>query len=493
MAESSTGYNERDAKSILQYIYKNYGGTSAFETRGKALGIFMDCASTQHLRKEISILKTLEDGGRIQELARASSLSRTEQQKKLNVIRSDLVSNKAMDDAAVVQILQMLSEALNWKYQTFQADCAPKKAEPQPRKEEKIQDNPLRKIRRQPEPQPQPQPQPRRKPPKQNSRKKKHWLLPLLLLAAAFAAWQAMKPSQTVPSAVSSSVSASSVSASSEAASFEAVSSEAASEETVFVLPNVVGKDETTACQTLEAEGAEVSISYQYDANAATGVVIAQSPTAGTEWNGETVELVVCDKSLGMVSVPNVVGLSLPAAKEILEDAGFATNVKLSGNETAVVTSQKPAGGSEAEKGSSVTLSYEKSAASKNQSEHTTSSTGSGSSPSHSQPTTPAVSSSESQQQNVQPVQPVQAVSASITSCSKSLIRFTTSGGNATIYVEFIYPSGEHSSRFSLGSYSDGTHEFSPGVSITDPQGVYQVHLYDSNGTLLDTSSFTNN
>ena len=484
MAENSTGYNGRDAKSILQYIYKNYGGTSAFETRGKALGIFMDCASTQHLRKEISILKTLEDGGRIQELARASSLSRTEQQKKLNVIRSDLVSKKAMDDAAVVQILQILSEALNWKYQTFQADCAPKKTEPQPRKEEKIQDNPPRKIRRQPEP----QPQPHRKPPKQNSRKKKHWFLPLLLLAAAFAAWQVMKPSQTAPSAVSSSVSASS-----EAAYFEAVSSDATSEETVFVLPNVVGKDETTACQTLEAEGAEVSISYQYDANAATGVVIAQSPAAGTEWNGETVELVVCDKSLGMVSVPNVVGLSLPAAKEVLEDAGFATNVKLSGNETAVVTSQKPVGGSEAEKGSSVTLSYEKSAASKDQSERTTPSTGSGSSPSHSQPTTPAVSSSESQHQNVQPVQPVQAVSASITSCSKSLIRFTTSGGNATIYVEFIYPSGEHSSRFSLGSYSDGTHEFSPGVSITDPQGVYQVHLYDSNGTLLDTSSFTNN
>ena len=481
MAENSTGYNGRDAKSILQYIYKNYGGTSAFETRGKALGIFMDCASTQHLRKEISILKTLEDGGRIQELARASSLSRTEQQKKLNVIRSDLVSKKAMDDAAVVQILQILSEALNWKYQTFQADCAPKKTEPQPRKEEKIQDNPPRKIRRQPEP----QPQPHRKPPKQNSRKKKHWFLPLLLLAAAFAAWQVMKPSQTAPSAVSSSVSASS-----EAASFEAVSSDATSEETVFVLPNVVGKDETTACQTLEAEGAEVSISYQYDANAATGVVIAQSPAAGTEWNGETVELVVCDKSLGMVSVPNVVGLSLPAAKEVLEDAGFATNVKLSGNETAVVTSQKPVGGSEAEKGSSVTLSYEKSAASKDQSERTTPSTGSGSSPSHPQPTTPAVSSSESQHQNVQPVQ---AVSASITSCSKSLIRFTTSGGNATIYVEFIYPSGEHSSRFSLGSYSDGTHEFSPGVSITDPQGVYQVHLYDSNGTLLDTSSFTNN
>ena len=62
-----------------------------------------------------------------------------------------------------------------------------------------------------------------------------------------------------------------------------------------------------------------------------------------------------------------------------------------------------------------------------------------------------------------------------------------------TICVEFIYPSGEHSSRFTLGSYSDGTHEFSPGVSIADPQGTYQVHLYDSNGTLLATSSFTNN
>lgn len=61
-----------------------------------------------------------------------------------------------------------------------------------------------------------------------------------------------------------------------------------------------------------------------------------------------------------------------------------------------------------------------------------------------------------------------------------------------TVYVEFIYPGGEPSGRFSLGTFTDGSHEFSPGVSIADPQGTYQVHLYDANNNLLASSSFTN-
>lgn len=55
MEKRDTGYNEKDAKSILKYIYENYDGINAFKMRGKALGIFMDCASTPHLRKEIAI------------------------------------------------------------------------------------------------------------------------------------------------------------------------------------------------------------------------------------------------------------------------------------------------------------------------------------------------------------------------------------------------------------------------------------------------------
>lgn len=41
MEKRDTGYNEKDAKSILKYIYENYDGINAFKMRGKALGIFM--------------------------------------------------------------------------------------------------------------------------------------------------------------------------------------------------------------------------------------------------------------------------------------------------------------------------------------------------------------------------------------------------------------------------------------------------------------------
>ena len=75
---------------------------------------------------------------------------------------------------------------------------------------------------------------------------------------------------------------------------------------------------------------------------------------------------------------------------------------------------------------------------------------------------------------------------------NKSIVQFVTSGGEVTVYVEFIYPGGEPSGRFSLGTFTDGSHEFSPGVSIADPQGTYQVHLYDANSNLLASSSFTN-
>ena len=68
MEKRDTGYNEKDAKSILKYIYENYDGINAFKMRGKALGIFMDCASTPHLRKEIAILKALEESGKLQHL-----------------------------------------------------------------------------------------------------------------------------------------------------------------------------------------------------------------------------------------------------------------------------------------------------------------------------------------------------------------------------------------------------------------------------------------
>ena len=497
MEKRDTGYNEKDAKSILKYIYENYDGINAFKMRGKALGIFMDCASTPHLRKEIAILKALEESGKLQELANTSSLSKADQQKMLNLMRDDLVSNKAMDEVTVIQFLQTLSEALNWTYKSFQKDCANKSTDlksqqerprkksstHKPVKEVRQQLQPLHEVPKQQPTEPRPTKQPvKQQPAKQKTAKHNSWLFLLLLVVIGLVIWLASQkqiPRDSVTSE-SSIISSSTLSSSED-------TSEAQQEKVSLVLPNVVNQDKDAACRVLEEKGITVNISYQYDAFAETGTVIAQNPSAGTEWNGKSVELVICDKSLGMVTVPNVVGMSLPAAKETLEEAGFTTSVKLSGNETAVVKSQKPTGGTEAEKGSNIILSYEEPAVSENQTRTETSGT-SNSSASHSAPT-PATSPAETQQQSVQPAQ---TVSAYISSCNKSIVQFVTSGGEVTVYVEFIYPGGEPSGRFSLGTFTDGSHEFSPGVSIADPQGTYQVHLYDANNNLLASSSFTN-
>ena len=333
-------------------------------------------------------------------------------------------------------------------------------------------------------------------------KKPKGWLpLLLLLLVALVLAALLLLPRLTQKSTLA---------ASSEASSEEA-SSAASQSESAFILPDVVGMSEDAACKALSVDGLTINIRYQYDSNAKTGVILEQTPAAGTEWSGGSVDLVVCDRTLGMNSVPNVVGMRLSAAKEALEDAGFVAGVRLDGNESAVVTAQTPAADTKAEKGCSVTLSYERQAASeapasveieKHPTAASSSSTASrspSSSTSRAQSTqqqstqqTEHVTPPAQETQPAQPAQPVQTVSAYIGSCTKNLIQFVTSGGNATISVEYVYPSGAHSQRFALGTYSDGVHEFSPGVSITDPRGTYQVCLYDSNGNLLATSSFTN-
>lgn len=58
--------------------------------------------------------------------------------------------------------------------------------------------------------------------------------------------------------------------------------SEAQQEKVSLVLPNVVNQDKDAACRVLEEKGITVNISYQYDAFAETGTVIAQNPSAGT-------------------------------------------------------------------------------------------------------------------------------------------------------------------------------------------------------------------
>ncbi|MCI6742542.1 MAG: serine/threonine-protein kinase [Faecalibacterium prausnitzii] len=89
--------------------------------------------------------------------------------------------------------------------------------------------------------------------------------------------------------------------------------------------------------------------------------------------------------------------------------------------------------------------------------------------------------------------QPEAAVkSVSITQADKNVIRFRTSGGTFHVKVDFLYPDGSTTAKFDLGSCSDGSHEFSPGISIMDPKGTYTVRFYDDAGSLLTSASFVN-
>lgn len=492
-------YNDQDLQSVLQHLYQHYGGINLFKTRGKAVNLFLNCASMQHLQAEFSVLKALDDNDDLEKIAQASTQNSAVQKELLFSLRSELTA-EGVDEDAIVRFLQPLTEVMGWEYTDFLADCLRQEAERLRKvfpdratlKNTNLNLDTGAKVPSKPEPaQPTP-PQPVDKPVRQTNpaSPKKLWLLvPAALLILLVAAMQFRSTRGKVSQAAN-------------AASSAAGASAAASEKAAFYLPNVVGMDEETAREALAVEDLTIQISRRFDADAADGTVLAQTPAAETVWNGETVELVLCDKSLGTASVPDVVGLSLPAAKEALEKAGFTTGVRLSGNENAVVTAQKPAGGMMAEKGSSVTLSYVRTAASEkavvpdavgqDAADKPAASRSSSSSASHnpSVAETPKVPVQETQPAPA--AQPVQHASASITACSRDVIKFVTSGGSVTVSVEFVYPSGAHSSRFSLGTFSDGIHEFSPGVSITDPQGSYQVYLYDAEGNQLASSSFTN-
>lgn len=82
-------------------------------------------------------------------------------------------------------------------------------------------------------------------------------------------------------------------------------------------------------------------------------------------------------------------------------------------------------------------------------------------------------------------------VSVSITSASKSMIRFTTSGGQITLNVDYICPDGSTTPRYPLRTYEDGAHDFSPGIGLSDPSGRYIVQIYNSStGKMVASAQF---
>lgn len=119
-----------------------------------------------------------------------------------------------------------------------------------------------------------------------------------------------------------------------------------------------VGKEADRAQQVLEKRGLVVDRSQTvFDDTVPEGDVVAQSPTGGTLYRGETVTLTV-SRGPELVQMPSVIGAGVDAAKSELEGMGFVVEVQNSRAYIGLgyVLSTDPDAGEQVPKGSKVTL-----------------------------------------------------------------------------------------------------------------------------------------
>ncbi len=88
-------------------------------------------------------------------------------------------------------------------------------------------------------------------------------------------------------------------------------------------VPSVVGATEDSARATLTGAGFSVTVTQQEDAKATPGTVLSQSPGAGTQADKGSSVTIVVAKQPAQVTVPNVVGQDEATAIDTLTRAGF--------------------------------------------------------------------------------------------------------------------------------------------------------------------------
>jgi beta-lactam-binding protein with PASTA domain/tRNA A-37 threonylcarbamoyl transferase component Bud32 len=126
-------------------------------------------------------------------------------------------------------------------------------------------------------------------------------------------------------------------------------------------VPDVVGSGETTAVLELQKDGFAVDpvITREFNSKYPAGVVFKTSPASGTDApKGAKVQLWV-SQGAQMIGVPAVGNLLQADATRQLSDAGFNVKVVQQNDKATAkgtVIDQKPAGGTQAPKGSTVTI-----------------------------------------------------------------------------------------------------------------------------------------
>ena len=125
-------------------------------------------------------------------------------------------------------------------------------------------------------------------------------------------------------------------------------------------MPDLTGLSKSDAAAQLKKMGLKLGSVYEKYSNEEAGTVIKQDPKAGTKISrGQTVDITVSKgKQSHKVSVPDVTGVSLDAAKAALQSRGLrvgSVSKQESRQAAGTVISQSPASG-EVEEGSSISL-----------------------------------------------------------------------------------------------------------------------------------------
>ena len=123
-------------------------------------------------------------------------------------------------------------------------------------------------------------------------------------------------------------------------------------------VPNVVGSSRAAAESALKNKNLTAKVtSEQFSESVAKGAVISQSPAAGKSVDQRSTVSLVISKGPPLVAVPNVLDRKVADATAALEAAGFRVKV----NKPPIVIldrvlTQSPGGGTQAPKGSTITI-----------------------------------------------------------------------------------------------------------------------------------------
>jgi len=120
-------------------------------------------------------------------------------------------------------------------------------------------------------------------------------------------------------------------------------------------VPSVIGRSKKNATVILSTKNLKASVVERFDDDVEKGLVIKQTPSAGTEVEKNSTVTIYVSKGpeVNEVSVPNVVGLSLADATNRIQSAGLDI---ISTGTGSVVISQNPAASSTVNEGTTVTV-----------------------------------------------------------------------------------------------------------------------------------------